>query len=187
MKAATRPARVGRGGENDNGSTPIVTPIVTAVRVWAVIAATALGLGGCGDRTAEVKVPLEPGGGFRAERQDSVRAALSLPEKVSPDAALIQGEASLENTANDVEVVSVPRACDVLDWVLRDAAGQVVMTKDPVECIEQPASKALAPGSVLRERIWVYLLPNVLRSGNRYTVDYRFWGQPAEATFTAGR
>ena len=149
--------------------------------------AAMLGLAACGDGAADVKRPLEPGGGFKAEAQDDVKAALTIPDRVSPDAALIQAEVSLKNHAGDVAVVSVPRACDVFDWVLRDPSGTLVMTKDPVECVEQPVSKALAPGSTQRERISIYLLPNVLRSGNRYVVDYRFWGQPARAEFTARR
>jgi hypothetical protein len=27
-------------------------------------------------------------------------------------------------------------------------------------------------------------MPRVLQPGKRYTVDYRFWGQPARAAFT---
>jgi hypothetical protein len=168
---------------NKNG----LARVVTDSSLWRLIAALALGLAACGDSAVEIKRPLEPGGGFKAEAQDDVKAALKMPERVSPDAALIQAEVSLENHAGDVVAVSVPRACDVLDWALRDAAGKVVMIKDPVECVEQPATKALAPGSTLRQRISIYLLPNVLRSGNRYVVDYRFWGQPARAEFTARR
>lgn len=160
---------------------------MTAVKVWGLTAVLAIGLVACGDGASEIKRPLEPGGGFRGEVQNAVKAVLAMPDRVSPDAALIQAELALENTAGDVEIVSVPRACDVFDWVLRDAAGKLVMTKDPVECVEQPISKALAPGSVLRERISIYLLPNVLRSGDRYVVDYRFWGQPARAEFIARR
>ncbi len=161
---------------------------MTAVRVCSLVALLAIALGSCGgDSASEVKRPLEPGGGFRAELQSNVKATLTVPDRVSPDAALIQAEVSLENTASDVEVVAVPRSCDVLDWVMRDQAGAVVMTKDPVECVEQPVSKALAPGSTLRERISIYLLPHVLRSGTKYVVDYRFWGQPAHGEFTARR
>ncbi|MBI3515228.1 MAG: hypothetical protein HY060_14385 [Proteobacteria bacterium] len=145
-----------------------------------------LALAACGDGPGPVR-ELEPGGGFKAEVQSSVTATLVLPDRVAPAAALIQAELALENKAGDVEIVSVPRACDVFDWVMHDQAGKLVMTKDPVECIDQPVSKALAPGSVLRERISIYLLPDVLRSGSRYVIDYRFWGQPARAEFTARR
>jgi hypothetical protein len=154
-------------------------------RVWGLLAGLALGLAACAE-TAPLREP-EPGGGFKAETQDSVKASLKLPERVPTEAALIQAEVSLENTSGDVEVVSVPRACDVLDWVIRDPAGKLVMTKDPVECADQPASKALAPNTTLTERISIYLLPNLLRSGNHYVVEYRFWGQPARAEFTARR
>ena len=154
-------------------------------RVWGLLAGMALGLAAC-DEAAPVH-ELEPGGGFKAELQDGVKASLTLPDKVPPDAALIQAEVSLENGSGDVEVVSVPRACDVFDWVMRDPAGKLLMTKDPVACADQPASKALAPNAVLTERISIYLLPNVLRSGSRYVVEYRFWGQPASAEFTARR
>jgi hypothetical protein len=153
-------------------------------RVWGLVAGVALGLAAC-----ESPPPreLEPGGGFKAELQDTVKAVLKMPDKVSPDAALVQAEVSLENTTGDVEVVSVPRACDVFDWVIRDPAGTLLMTKDPVECADQPASKALAPNAVITERISIYLLPNVLRSGNRYVIEYRFWGQPVRVEFTVRR
>jgi hypothetical protein len=154
---------------------------------WGFVAAAAIGLAACGGGTSDIKRSLEPGGGFKAEVQQQVVASIELPDRVSPDAALIEAEVALVNKADDVEVVTVPRSCDVYDWVLRDPAGQVVMTKDPVECVEQPVSKALAPGSELRERVSLYLLPNVLRSGQRYIVDYRVWGQPAHAEFTATR
>jgi hypothetical protein len=61
------------------------------------------------------------------------------------------------------------------------------MAKDPIECVEQATSKALAPGGTLTERVTIYLLPRVLQSGQRYVVDYRFWGQPSRAEFTARR
>ena len=153
-------------------------------RVWGLVAV--LALAACGG-DAPVLRDLEPGAGFKAEVQSRVTATLAMPDRVSPNAALIQAEVALENKAGDVEVVSVPRACDVYDWVMRDQAGKLVMTKDPVECVDQPASKALAPGSALRERVSIYLLPNVLSSGSRYVIDYRFWGQPARAEFTARR
>src|SRR5207237_4852894 len=122
---------------------------------------------------------MEPGGAFKIEALAEVAAILTIPERVSFDAALVQAEVALENKANDVEVVSVPRGCDVFDWAMYDAAGKLVMTKDPIECVEQPVSKALAPGSTIRERVSIYLLPRVLRAGQRYKLDYRFWGQPA--------
>lgn len=152
--------------------------------VWGLVAV--LALAACGDAPPPGR-EMEPGHGFKAEVQDTVKATLTLPDRVSANAALIQAEVALESTANDVEIVSVPRACDVFDWVMRDRAGKLVMTKDPVECVDQPVSKALAPGSVLRERISIYLLPNVLQSGGHYIIDYRFWGQPARAEFTARR
>jgi hypothetical protein len=37
------------------------------------------------------------------------------------------------------------------------------------------------------DRVAIYLLPRVLQGGQRYVVDYRFWGQPARAEFTARR
>ncbi len=152
--------------------------------VWGGVAM--LVLAACGDARGPAR-ELEPGGGFKAEVQSSVTATLVLPGRISPNAALIQADLALENKAGDVEIVSVPRACDVNDWVMRDQAGKLVMTKDPVECVGQPVSKALAPGSVLRERISIYLLPHVLESGDHYVIDYRFWGQPARAEFTARR
>jgi hypothetical protein len=156
--------------------------------VWGLIAALAFGLWACGsDDAAPAKRPLEPGGGFKAEAQEGVKATLKIPDVVSPDAALIQGEVSLENNAGDIVVVSVPRACDVQDWVMRDAGGKLVMTKDPVECADQAATKSLAPGAIVVEKIWIYLLPNVMHSGNKYTIDYRFWGQPARTELTAQR
>ena len=152
-----------------------------------MIAALAIGLAACGsDETAPAKRPLEPGGGFKAEAQEGVKVTLTIPSVVSPDAALIQGEVALENKAGDIVVVSILRACDAHDWVMREG-GKLVMTKDPVECADQTASKSLAPGSVEVEKIWIYLLPNVMHAGKKYTIDYRFWGQPAQADFTARR
>jgi len=154
--------------------------------VWGLIAALAFGLWGCGGDEAP-KRALEPGGGFKAEAQEGVKATLKIPAVVSPDAALIQGEVTLENNANDIVAVSVPRSCDVHDWVMRDAADKLVMTKDPVECAEQPATKSLAPGAIVVEKVWLYMSPNAMHSGNKYKIDYRFWGQPAQAEFTARR
>lgn len=161
---------------------------MTHFGVWRLAAVLVFGLAACGEELAEApKLPLEPGGGFKAEQQEGVKAGLKLPDRVSADAALIQVEVSLENTSADVAVVTVPRPCDVHDWVIRDAAGKLVMTKGMVECVEQPATKALAPGSVLSEKVSIYLMPHGLSSDNSYTVDYRFWGQPATAKFTARR
>lgn len=153
---------------------------------WGLWGLLALGLAACGSDSQQPK-PIEPGSGFKAERQDGVVASLSIPDQVSPVAALIQGEVTLRSTAPDVQVVTVLRPCDVLDWIMLDAGGRLVMSKDPVECVEQPTAKALAPDSTLNERIWIYLLPNVLKPGQRYVIDYRFWGQPAQAEFTARR
>lgn len=153
---------------------------------WGLWGALALLLGACGSSEAVIG-PIEPGPGFKAELQQGATASLVVPDQVSPLAALIQGEVSLRNTAGDVVVVSVPRPCDVFDWMILDAGGRPVMAKDPVECVEQVTSKALAPGSTLTERLSIYLLPRVLQGGQRYVVDYRFWGQPARAEFTARR
>jgi hypothetical protein len=161
-----------------------------ALGLWSLLA---LALAGCstsdlgfGDDPAPA-APLEPGPGFKAERVDGVTADLSMVDQVPPSAALIQAEVSLKNNSGDVATVTVPRSCDVFDWVMRDAGGKLVMTKDPVACPEQPVSKALPPGAALHERISIYLLPRVLRSGDKYTIEYRFWGQPTQAAFTARR
>ena len=165
---------------------------MTKVRFWGVLA---LAVAGCSSSDLNlglfepepVVAPLEPGGGFKAERVEGVTADLSMPDQVPASAALVQVEVSLKNTAGDVQVVSVPRPCDVFDWVIRDAAGKLVMTKDPVACPDQATSKAVAPGGSLNERTSVYLLPRVLHAGNRYSIEYRFWGQPAVVQFTAKR
>src|SRR5262249_10737036 len=115
---------------------------------WGLGAVLALGLAACGDSPAEINRPLEPGGGFKAEALGDVSATLKIPDTVSPSAALIQADLSLQSKASDVEVVTVPRSCDIYDWVIRDTAGKLVMTKDPVECVEQATTKALAPGSI---------------------------------------
>src|SRR5437016_1726199 len=86
--------------------------IVIDRRVWGLVAG--LALAACGS-DGPVPRELELGGGFKAEVQSSVTASLTMPDRVSPSAALIQAELALENTAGDVEVVSVPRACDVFD------------------------------------------------------------------------
>jgi hypothetical protein len=161
-----------------------------ALGLWSLLA---LALAGCstsdlglGDDAAP-PAPLEPGPGFKAERVDGVTAELSMPDQVPPSAALIQAEISLKNNAGDVATVTVPRACDVHDWIMLDAAGTLVMTKDPVACVDQSVSKSLPPGATLRERVSIYLLPRVLRNGDKYTIEYRFWGQPARVAFTARR
>ena len=159
--------------------------IVKNFGVWGLAAVLAVGLAACGEWLADApKLTLEPGGGFKAEVQAGVKASLKIPDRVSPDAALIEGDLTLENSAGDIVIVTVPRPCDVYDWVIRDAAGKVVMAKGPIECVDQPATKSLAPGT-LSERISIYLMPRVLSGGQRYVVDYRFWGQPARAEFTA--
>jgi hypothetical protein len=161
---------------------------VTHFGVWRLVAVLVLGLAACSEELADPPpLVLEPGGGFKAEQQDGVKAGLKLPDRVSPDAALIQAEVSLVNTGTDVAVVTVSRPCDVHDWVIRDAAGKLLMTKGVVECVEQPATKALAPGSTLSEKVSIYLMPRALASNDSYTVEYRFWGQPATAKFTARR
>jgi hypothetical protein len=153
---------------------------------WGLWGALAFALTACGGGIDDAAVhPIEPGSGFKAEVLSGVTASLSIPDQVSPQAALIQGEVTLDNRAGDVQVVSVPRACDVLDWVILDAGGRPIMAKDPVACVDQPTSKALAPGGSLTERISIYLLPRTLQAGAKYVVDYRFWGQPARAEFTA--
>jgi hypothetical protein len=160
---------------------------VTHFGVWGLAAALALGLAACGDAVVAPKISLEPGGGFKAEQQEGVKARLTLPERVSAEAALIQVELTLENVSGDVATVTVPRSCDVHDWVIRDAADKIVMTKGPIECVDQPATKGLEPGSALTELVSMYLMPRVLEPGKRYVVDYRFWGQPARAAFTTQR
>jgi len=154
--------------------------------VWGGVAALALGLTGCGGDQGPLVAP-EPGGGFKAEVQETVAGRLTLPEQISADAALIQAEAVLANRSDDVVVLTVPRACDVQDWVIRDAAGKLLMAKGPVECVDQPVTKAMPPGSFLRERVYLYLMPRVLEAGKKYSVEYRFWGQPARADFTTLR
>jgi hypothetical protein len=159
--------------------------IVKNFGVWGLAAVMAVGLAACAERLGDApKLTLEPGGGFKAEVQAGVKATLKIPASVSSDAALIEGDLTLDNSAGDIVVVTVPRPCDVYDWVIRDAADKVVMTKGPIECVDQPATKSLAPGA-LTERISIYLMPRVLNGGQRYVVDYRFWGQPARAEFTA--
>ncbi len=156
-------------------------------KVWRLLAVLAFGLGACTTMFDDSPPPrdLAPGGGFKAEAVKDVVAGLKLPDPVSPEAALLQVDLSLENKGTEIETVTVPRACDVYDWVMRDATGKLVMTKDPVACVDQPASKELAPGSILGERVSIYLWPNVMRSGQRYTIEYRFWGQPVTVSFTA--
>jgi hypothetical protein len=161
--------------------------IVSSFRVWAPVLALAIGLAGgltaCGNNPPPLV--LQPGGGFSADREEGVSGTLEIPDQVSAQAALIQAEIALENRSGDVRVLTVPRPCDVQDWVIRDQAGAPVMVKDAIECIQQTTAKPLAPGETLRERIVIYLLPRVLAPGKRYTIDYRFWGQPATASFTA--
>jgi hypothetical protein len=154
---------------------------------WGLWSLLALAVAGCSGEGDAVSAPLEPGGGFKADPVDGVKAALSMPDQVPAAAALIQAEVSLQNTAGDVATVTVSRPCDVFDWVMRDAGGRIVMTKDPVACVDQPTAKALPPGSSLSERISIYLLPRVLQSGAKYVIEYRFWGQPAQVEFTARR
>jgi hypothetical protein len=160
--------------------------IVKNFGVWGLAAALAFGLAACSDMAEPAKLPLEPGGGFKAEVQDGVKASLKIPDRVSADAALIQVDVTLDNSTGDVVTVTVPRPCDAHDWVIREGADKLVMTKGPIECVDQPATKTLAPGK-LTERVYIYLMPRVLEPGRHYVVDYRFWGQPARAEFTASR
>jgi len=159
---------------------------VKKLGVCGLAAVLVVGLAGCLDWFAEETPPppLEPGGGFKAEIQEGVKAGLKIPDQVSPDAALIQADLTLDNGTGDIVTVTVPRACDAYDWVIHDAGGALVMAKGSIECVDKPASKTLAPGT-LSERVYIYLLPRVLEGGQHYVVDYRFWGQPARAEFTA--
>src|SRR5581483_3455339 len=91
--------------------------IVKQLRVWGAAAVLGLGLAACGDVGDEVKLPLEPGGGFKAEAVQGVKAELTIVDRVSPEAALIQARVSLRNTLADIATVTVPRPCDVQDWV----------------------------------------------------------------------
>jgi hypothetical protein len=174
-------------GPDGSAITRVCGSIVSKFGVWGLGAVLALGLSGCGGGDALPQGPLEPGGGFKAEAQEGVTATVTLPKDIWADAALIQAEATLVNHADDVVTVSVPRGCDVHDWVIRDTAGAIVMTKGSVECVVQDATKALQPGSTLSEQVYLYLMPHVLQSGTHYVVDYRFWGQPAHAEFTTVR
>lgn len=153
--------------------------------MWWLAAAMALGLAGCDFEPPPP--PPEPGGGFKAAVEEGVKAELTLQKSISADAALIQGVATLDNRTGDVAVVTVPRSCDVLDWVIRDAAGKLVMAKGPIECVAQETTKSLEPNSTLKEQVYLYLMPRVLESGKHYVVEYRFWGQPARAEFITTR
>jgi len=182
-KWGAAPAAMCRGvGVSNNGW---CGSIVKNFGVLGLAAVLAVGLAACAERLGDApKLTLEPGGGFKAEVQAGVKTSLKIPDRVSSDAALIEGDLTLENNAGDIVIVSVPRPCDIYDWVIRDAGGKVVMARGQIECVDQPATKSLAPGA-LSERISIYLMPRVLNGGQRYVVDYRFWGQPARAEFTA--
>jgi hypothetical protein len=162
--------------------------IVKNFGVWGLAVVLAIELAACGgDWLADPpKLVLEPGGGFKAEIQEGVKASLKIQGGISADAALIQAEVTLENGTGDVVTVTVPRPCDVHDWVIREVPDKLVMTKGSIECVDQPATKALASGN-LTEQIFIYLLPRVLVAGRHYVVEYRFWGQPARAEFIATR
>lgn len=153
--------------------------------MWCLAAAMALGLVGCDSEPPPP--PPEPGGGFKAAVEEGVKAGLALQKSISADAALIQGVATLDNHSGDVAVVTVPRSCDVLDWVIRDTAGKLVMAKGPIECVAQETTKSLEPNSTLKEAVYLYLMPRVLESGTHYVIEYRFWGQPARVEFTTTR
>lgn len=145
----------------------------------------AAGLSACGGDVVRPVIKPQTSAAFSVVPQPGVTATLGIPDQVSSGAALIEGEVSLVNQTGEIQELTVPRPCDVRDWLIRDQKGEPVMAKNAIDCPDQPATKALAPDSVLRERIALYLLPRILQSGRHYLVEYRFWGQPAQAEFTA--
>lgn len=114
-----------------------------------------------------------------------ITAKLDAPREVAAKAALISARIVLTNTGTQPRTLSVPTPCDIEDWRLLDAAGHPVMAKHPETCSHEAQSRTLAPGASLQADVFLGLGPEGLRSGQHYTIDYRFWGQRAVAGFTA--
>ena len=138
----------------------------------------ALLLAGCGSDKAEQQAADQAKAAPWPEARPAagVRAQLEMPDTVPPQAALVSAKVTLTNTGSEPALLSIPTPCDRNDWRLLDAAGQPVMRKHPVDCVQQSVTFGIAAGESMSETITLDLEPGVLQSGHKYTLEYRFWG-----------
>ena len=70
-------------------------------------------------------------------------------------------------------------------WALYDPSGAINQRAEfPDACIQVIAELTLAPGETITENTMVLLDGKLLQDRTSYTLVYRFWGIPSEATFT---
>lgn len=148
-----------------------------------LLAPLILGLAACSHSTAPPPASPKAWPSFAAA--PGVTAVLKAPAEVPRRAILIDGEVTVSNAGGTAQMLHAPTACDIEDWRLRDASGRVVAEKHPEICAAEAATRELAPGASLTAHVFIALMPGILQGGQRYTIDYRFWGQRARASFTA--
>ena len=117
---------------------------------------------------------------------EMVSAVLILPADIAaaPGAATLDVTVSLSNDGTDPATLRVPTPCDVHDWRLADRAGHLVAAREEQICQQVIAEKTLSAGQILTERRALRVAGG-LKAGETYRLDYRFWGVPASAEFTA--
>jgi len=160
-----------------------------AARAAAGCLAIGLSLPGCSSSSPETAAATKSAVADwpAATPADGVAAKIAAPATVSADAALIAVTAAVTNTGTASVLLRIPTPCDRNDWRLLDAAGTPVMRKHPVTCVQQSVTMGLAAGETFSEPVTIELAPGVLESGRKYTLEDRFWGQPAVATFNTSR
>ncbi|HYM30765.1 MAG TPA: hypothetical protein VEU47_05665 [Candidatus Cybelea sp.] len=110
---------------------------------------------------------------------------ITAPKSIPADAALMQIRLVLANTEAAPAALTAPTPCSVSDWRILDAKGSEVMRKRPALCEQSLQTRELSQGDAIEQIADVPLEPNVLKRGQPYRLEYRFWNIPGGVNFAA--
>jgi hypothetical protein len=91
----------------------------------------------------------------------------------------------MTNTGPSPVTLMASTPCDVHYWEVRDEAGRVIQAEEPEICTQVIVTRVVGSQETLRGDNTLPLNGKLFNDGERYTVHYKFWGQPAEDAFVA--
>ena len=125
--------------------------------------------------------------------KNGVAASLACPATVTvnkmppiPDRlpAYVHVTAILKNTTRSDFTLQAPTPCDVSFWEVFDSNDDLIQSEPHGICPQHVVDTKLPAGQSIRSDNVLTLNGKLLEDGEKYTIKYKFWGYPSEASFS---